>query len=146
MRGCAMHPMQGRTDSYGWTNFSTFLDRGGKILFYHVPGMGHCAGGANTYDSFDLLSAVVDWVENGDAPSDVTASRTTPEPGSRKLCAYPAHPHYTGGDKASADSYECRLEIGTACVPYGPSRAFPRAVSRWLFIIANRLLSGAVTS
>ncbi|WP_036189149.1 hypothetical protein, partial [Marinimicrobium agarilyticum] len=27
-------PMQARTDSYGWTNFSTFLNRGGKILFY----------------------------------------------------------------------------------------------------------------
>lgn len=135
-------PMQPRTDSYGWTNFSTFLHRGGKILFYHgvsdawfsaydtlgfyqrageanegwsdasryyhVPGMGHCAGGANTYDSFDLLSAVVDWVENGEAPGDIIASRTNPEPGSRKLCAYPEHPHYIGGDEASADSFECR--------------------------------------
>ncbi|WP_416140989.1 tannase/feruloyl esterase family alpha/beta hydrolase [Marinimicrobium sp. C6131] len=134
--------MQGRTDSYGWTNFSTFLDRGGKILFYHgvsdawfsaydtlgfyqraaeanegwsdasryyhVPGMGHCAGGANTYDSFDLLGAVVDWVENGEAPEGVIASRENPEPASRKLCAYPEHPHYIGGDEASADSYECR--------------------------------------
>jgi len=135
-------PMQSRTDSYGWTNFSTFLHRGGKILFYHgvsdawfsaydtlefyqrageanedwsdasryyhVPGMGHCAGGANTYDSFDLLSAVVDWVENGEAPEGIIASRENPEPGNRKLCAYPMHPHYIGGDKTSADSYECR--------------------------------------
>jgi len=135
-------PMQGRTDSYDWTNFSTFLDRGGKILFYHgvsdawfsaydtlgfyqraaeanetwsdasryyhVPGMGHCAGGANTYDSFDLLSAVVDWVENDNAPSDIIASRQSPAPASRKLCAYPEHPHYIGGDETSAESYECR--------------------------------------
>ncbi|WP_027330692.1 tannase/feruloyl esterase family alpha/beta hydrolase, partial [Marinimicrobium agarilyticum] len=68
----------------------------------------HCAGGANTYDSFDLLSAVVDWVENGEAPGDVTASRTNPEPASTKLCAYPEHPHYVGGDETSADSFECR--------------------------------------
>jgi len=135
-------PMQGRTDSYGWTNFSTFLDRGGKILFYHgvsdawfsaydtlgfyqradsvnenwddasrfyfVPGMGHCAGGDNTYDSFDLLSAVVDWVENDKAPGNVTASRKEPKPASTKLCSYPEYPHYTGGDETSADSYECR--------------------------------------
>src|SRR5204863_170112 len=29
-----------------------------------VPGMGHCAGGTATVDSFDMLSAIVDWVEN----------------------------------------------------------------------------------
>jgi len=76
--------------------------------FHFVPGMGHCAGGANTYDSFNLLSAVVHWVETGDAPGDVIASRTNAEPASQKLCAYPKHPHHIGGDEASADSYECR--------------------------------------
>lgn len=70
--------------------------------------MSHCAGGANTYDSFDLLSAVVDWVEKGEAPGDAIASRTSLEPASRKRCTYPEHPPYTGGDEASAESYECR--------------------------------------
>ena len=32
---------------------------------YLVPGMGHCSSGAATLDQFDLLGAVVDWVEQG---------------------------------------------------------------------------------
>ena len=32
------------------------------------PGMGHCAGG-QSLDSFDLLTALVDWVEKGTAPT-----------------------------------------------------------------------------
>ena len=85
-----------------------FEDWSDASRYYHVPGRGRCAGGANTYDSFDLLSAVVDWVENGEAPGDIIASRTNPDPASTKLCAYPEHPHYIGGDEASSDSYECR--------------------------------------
>ena len=29
-----------------------------------VPGMGHCAGG-QSLDQFDMLTAIVDWVEKG---------------------------------------------------------------------------------
>ena len=32
-----------------------------------VPGMAHCGGGPSL-DHFDMLSAVVNWVEKGDAP------------------------------------------------------------------------------
>ena len=39
-----------------------------------VPGMGHCGGGARTLDQFDMLSAVVDWVEAGRAPERVIAT------------------------------------------------------------------------
>ncbi len=35
--------------------------------------MNHCAGGPAT-DQFDMLSALVDWVEQGKAPASVTAS------------------------------------------------------------------------
>ena len=34
-----------------------------------VPGMGHCGGGAAALDRFDLLSALVDWVEKGATPT-----------------------------------------------------------------------------
>ena len=34
---------------------------------YLVPGMGHCTSGA-TLERFDLLGAVVNWVEDGKAP------------------------------------------------------------------------------
>ena len=76
--------------------------------FYFVPGMGHCGGGDNTFDSFDLLSAVVAWVEDGKAPGSVIATRTHPTPAERPLCPYPSYPHYIGGDDSRAASYECR--------------------------------------
>lgn len=76
--------------------------------FYMAPGMGHCGGGANTYDSFDLLGAVVDWVENGKAPEAVIAKRTLPTPGELPLCPWPSYPQYIGGDEKSAASFRCR--------------------------------------
>lgn len=75
--------------------------------FYLVPGMGHCGGG-NAFDNFDLLSAVVDWVEQGRAPGPVTASRATPLPAARPLCPYPTYAHYKGGTPEKAESFECR--------------------------------------
>ena len=36
--------------------------------------MGHCSGGQAT-DTFDMLSAVVDWVEKGTAPDSVDRHR-----------------------------------------------------------------------
>ena len=74
-----------------------------------VPGMGHCGGGTRTLDHFDMLSAVVDWVESGRAPERVTATGKSAPGESRPLCPYPAHAHYTGsGDSRDAASYACR--------------------------------------
>ena len=76
---------------------------------YLVPGMGHCAGGAATLDRFDLLSAVVDWVEGGKAPESVVATGASLPGRSRPLCAYPQHAQYKGkGNKEDAASFECR--------------------------------------
>ena len=45
-----------------------------------VPGMGHCGGGPATFDTFDMLGAVVDWVERQKAPETIRAtSRAWPE-------------------------------------------------------------------
>jgi len=136
--------MQMLTDTNVWTNLSTFLDRGGKIVWYHgasdpwfsahdtqdyferaakangprwsqsarlymVPGAGHCGGGENTFDQFDLLTPVVEWVEQGKAPASVTAHRTLPTPAERPLCPWPSYPHYRGsGDEKRQESFECR--------------------------------------
>jgi feruloyl esterase len=82
----------------------------GASRLYVVPGMGHCAGGANTFDTFDMLSAVVDWVEQKKAPEALPASRHLPTPANRPMCPFPAYPHYKGtGDVAVAASFECRL-------------------------------------
>ncbi len=91
--------------------------------FYRVPGMGHCSGGPAT-DQFDMLSALVAWVEKGAAPDRVTASaRGAGNAGgvnaelpadwaanrSRPLCPYPKVARYNGsGSLESADSFSCR--------------------------------------
>ncbi len=81
----------------------------GFSRLFLVPGMGHCSGGPGALDRFDLLGAIVDWVENGKAPQSVTATGAGSPGVSRPLCAYPFHAHYTGqGDTKDAASFECR--------------------------------------
>jgi feruloyl esterase len=73
-----------------------------------VPGMGHCGGGARTLDQFDMLSAVVDWVESGRAPERVIATGGSMPGESRPLCPYPRHGHFGGaGDAHDAANYTC---------------------------------------
>ncbi len=75
---------------------------------YLVPGMKHCSGGAAAVDSFDLLSAVVDWVEKGAAPNSVTGTSRAQPARSRPLCSYPEYARYKGqGDPEAAASFEC---------------------------------------
>jgi pimeloyl-ACP methyl ester carboxylesterase len=74
-----------------------------------VPGMGHCGGGARTLDHFDMLSAVVDWVETARAPERVIATGGSMPGESRPLCPYPKHAHFNGsGDAREAANYTCR--------------------------------------
>jgi hypothetical protein len=76
---------------------------------YLVPGMGHCSGGEATLDRFDMLSAVVGWVEDGQPPDSVVATGAAFPGRSRPLCAYPEHAQYTGtGDPRDAANFECR--------------------------------------
>ena len=72
-----------------------------------VPGMAHCGGGP-ALDHFDMLSAVVNWVEKGAAPDSVVATGQTFPGRSRPLCAYPKHAQYTGsGDTQDARNFQC---------------------------------------
>ena len=74
-----------------------------------APGMGHCQGGESTLDSFDMLGAVVNWVEKGTGPDSVTATGRAFPGRSRPLCPYPKHAHYKGqGDAEDAKNFECR--------------------------------------
>ncbi len=84
---------------------------------YLVPGMGHCGGGEQTVDTFDLLTPLVDWVEEGRAPAAVTATGTSMPGQSRPLCPWPAYAHLEGGDAAPADSYGCRIPRKRASSP-----------------------------
>lgn len=76
--------------------------------FFFVPGMSHCGGGPSL-DHFDMLSAVVNWVEKGVAPDSVIATGPAFPGRSRPLCAYPKHAQYTGhGDSEDARNFTCQ--------------------------------------
>jgi hypothetical protein len=73
-----------------------------------VPGMAHCGGGPGL-DHFDMLSAVVDWVEKRNAPDSVIATGQAFPGRSRPLCAYPEHAQYIGnGDTQDARNFRCQ--------------------------------------
>jgi feruloyl esterase len=76
---------------------------------YLVPGMAHCAGGEQTVDSFDLLTPIVQWVENGEAPGAIAATGRSMPGQSRPLCPFPTYAHFEGGDAADVSSYACRM-------------------------------------
>jgi len=73
------------------------------------PGMGHCGSGSATLDSFDFLTAAVNWVEKSSAPQSVAATGRAFPGRSRPLCAYPEHAQYNGaGNPEDAANYTCR--------------------------------------
>ncbi|HTU46644.1 MAG TPA: tannase/feruloyl esterase family alpha/beta hydrolase [Bryobacteraceae bacterium] len=72
-----------------------------------VPGMAHCGGGPSL-DHFDMLSAVVNWVEKGTAPDFIVSTGKAFPGRSRPLCAYPTHAQYIGsGDPQDARNFRC---------------------------------------
>lgn len=89
--------------------------------FYMVPGMLHCAGG-NSFDQFDLLGKMVDWVEKGEAPEAVTAHRQSKPDETRPLCPYPSFAKYVGGDKTKAGAFVCSKPVGNVNFPLGAEK------------------------
>ena len=76
------------------------------VRFFGVPGMLHCGGGEAT-DRFEMLDAIVDWVEKGKAPDRVIATGSAFPGVSRPLCPYPQVARYQGGDPDEAASFSC---------------------------------------
>jgi feruloyl esterase len=85
---------------------------------FPVPGMNHCSGGPAT-DQFDMLTALVGWVEKGVAPDSVKATArpaalntslgAIPAGRTRPLCPYPKVPTYKGsGNIEDAASFSCQ--------------------------------------
>ena len=90
---------------------------------FRVPGMSHCNIGAST-DQFDALSALVAWVEQGQAPDAIIATARGPGNAggansevpanwapnrTRPLCPYPKVARYNGsGSLEGAASFTCR--------------------------------------
>jgi feruloyl esterase len=78
---------------------------------YMVPGMHHCVGGPGA-DTFDPLTAVVQWREQGIAPEQMPSSHigsaAFPLSFTRPLCPYPQEVEFTGGDPTLASNFVCR--------------------------------------
>ena len=56
------------------------------------------------------LAAVVDWVENDKAPSQMVASKNKGQASSRLICPYPQTAKYNGaGDSHQASNYTCSV-------------------------------------
>jgi feruloyl esterase len=80
------------------------------VRLYMVPGMIECNGGPGT-DTFDMLGVMRRWVERGQAPNEVIASRV--EYGkvvrTRPLCPYPQVATYRGsGSTDDARNFVCK--------------------------------------
>jgi feruloyl esterase len=78
-----------------------------SVRLFLVPGMGHCGGGLST-DRFDMIDAIVAWVEEGRAPDRIIATGDAFPAASRPLCPYPQVARYEGGDENDAASFACR--------------------------------------
>jgi feruloyl esterase len=92
-------------------------DRAGTLQdvqsFYRLfmaPGMAHCGGGTGP-NTFDMQTALEQWVERGIAPAEIVATRSVGGVVDRlrPLCAYPKVAVYKGtGDTNDAASFACR--------------------------------------
>ncbi|KQX30091.1 hypothetical protein ASD05_08290 [Variovorax sp. Root434] len=91
-----------------------------SVRLYVSPGSTHSGnsravgGGAPVPTMVDLLDPLDRWVSTGAAPADALVQTVNaPLPpfavqASRPMCRYPAYPHYAGGDRMQASSYQCR--------------------------------------
>jgi len=93
-----------------------------------MPGMSHCSGGQGP-NSFDALTAVINWVEQGTAPASLLTTQTPASAG--PVQSLPAYPYplmatYNGtGDVDVASSYHAALPAD-----------LPRGLSLSLYIYA----------
>ena len=75
-----------------------------------APGMG-TAPAAIGPDTFDMLAALEQWVEQGTAPARITASHSDRRPvdRTRPLCPYPQVAQYRGtGSTDDAANFVCK--------------------------------------
>lgn len=121
----ASDPVFSALDSVHW--YENFVSASGpsatdSVRLYLVPGMNHVRGGIAT-DQFDMVDALVAWVEQGHRPEGIVATARGPGSAlvnreipaewsphrSRLLCPYPQVGRYKGtGDPESATSFACQ--------------------------------------
>ncbi len=83
-----------------------------SFRLFMIPGMGHCGGGDGT-STFDMITALDRWVEKGEAPNRIIASRVRKGAvdRTRPLCPYPQVASYKGsGSTDDAASFNCTAQ------------------------------------
>jgi feruloyl esterase len=79
------------------------------LRLFMMPGMGHCRGGTGP-DEADFMAAIAGWVETGQAPTRIVASKVDNGKTvmTRPLCSHPQAARYKGtGDTNDEKSFEC---------------------------------------
>ena len=83
------------------------------MRLFLMPGVGHCGGGVGP-DQADFLGAIERWREKGEAPAQITATRTAGRGAgagpamSRPLCPHPQVARYKGsGSTNDAANFAC---------------------------------------
>ena len=78
-----------------------------------IPGVHHCGGGPGLTD-FDALTLLENWVEKGEPPTVLVASRSANGvmERSRPIYPYPIRARYSSGDPKAASSF----------APFDPTR------------------------
>jgi tannase/feruloyl esterase len=82
----------------------------GSYRLFMAPGMGHCGGGEGP-NTFDMVAALEQWVEQGKAPDQILASHSADGAvdRTRPLCPYPQMAAYKGtGSIDDAANFVCR--------------------------------------
>jgi feruloyl esterase len=102
----------------GSTVRSALRDVQAFYRLFMIPGGGHVRGGVGP-NSFDALSAVRAWVEQGTAPKQMVATKyendrpENPVVMTRPLCPYPQIAGYVGaGPTTEASSFRCENDWG----------------------------------
>jgi feruloyl esterase len=85
------------------------------VRLFMVPGMAHCGGGEGP-NTFDMLTVLEEWRENGTAPAQIIASHLTEGKvdRTRPLCPYPQLAQYKGsGSTDRSENFACKAPEGT---------------------------------
>ncbi len=83
-----------------------------NLRLFMAPGMTHCNGGDGP-NSFDAVTLMEQWVEQGKAPEKMLASHSTAGQvdRTRPLCPFPQTAVYNGtGDTKDAASFSCKAQ------------------------------------
>jgi feruloyl esterase len=85
----------------------------GFYRLFMAPGMSHCLGGDGP-SKVDALHAVTKWVEQGQPPAQLIATKVNMPSGApaaplmrRPLCPYPKDARFIGGDPQQLESFRC---------------------------------------